>query len=264
MDPDRVVVADLDGTLVGDDAALERFVAWYARHRWRHRLVYATGRLRYSLEQLMAVTALPVPDAAITAVGTEIHDGSGRRWPGWVDRFRDFDAAAIRRALLPLGWLALQPEEAQTRLKASYDIGGLSPSQIAAIRDALISANLEGKIVYSAGLHLDVIPPDAGKGVAAGFLADSWGIPAGAVMVFGDTGNDADLFRHGFRGTVVGNASPELLDVIDRDVYRSASPYADGVLDGIRHWSERATKTQVPLQVDRRSVLAQAETNRST
>ena len=237
MDPGRIVVADLDGTLVGDEAALERFVAWYAEHRRRHRLVYATGRLRYSLNQLMAATALPVPDAAITAVGTEIHDGCGRPWPGWLDRFHDFDADAIRRTLLPLGWLTPQPAEAQTRLKASYDIGGLSRSDIEAIQEALANADLNGKIVYSAGLHLDVIPADAGKGVAAGFLADLWKIPPDAVMVFGDTGNDADLFRHGFRGTAVANASPELLDAIDHDVYRSASAYADGVLDGIRHWS---------------------------
>lgn len=237
MDPGRILVTDLDGTLVGDDQAFERFAAWYAQHRRRHRLVYATGRLRSSLDRLMAGTALPVPDAAITAVGTEIHDGDGCRWPGWVERFRDFDADAVRRALRPLGWLTLQPMEAQTRLKASYSVGGMTEVQIGEIQEALADADLNGKVIYSAGLHLDVIPPDAGKGVAAGFLAHLWGVPPDAVMVFGDTGNDADLFRHGFRGTVVGNASAELLDAIDHRVYRSASPYADGVLDGIRHWS---------------------------
>ncbi len=199
---------------------------------------------------MASTTCLPVPDAAITAVGTEIHDRSGRRWPGWMDRFRDFDADAIRRALRPLGWLVPQPAAAQTRLKASYDVAGAYRSELAAIREALINAGLDGKVIYSAGLHLDVIPRDAGKGVAAGFLANSWGLPPDAVMVFGDTGNDADLFRHGFRGTVVGNALPELLEAIDQDVYRSASPYADGVLDGIRHWSDGATRQDTATRHD--------------
>jgi sucrose-6F-phosphate phosphohydrolase len=237
MDPGRVVVADLDGTLVGDAAALERFAGWHAANRRGHRLVYATGRLWDSIEQLMAETALPVPDAVIAAVGTEIRDGSGHHWPGWADRMHDFDADAIRAALRRLDWLSPQSEAAQTRLKASYDIVGLTESQEAEILETLARAGMVGKIVYSAGLHLDVVPPEAGKGIATSFLTDSWGVPRDAVMVFGDTGNDADLFQHGFRGTVVSNALQELIDVIGQGVYRSAMPFADGVLDGIRHWS---------------------------
>ena len=237
MDPGRVLVADLDGTLVGDTAALERFAAWHAKNRRSHRLVYATGRHWDSIEQLMAVTALPVPDAAIAAVGTEIRDGSGHHLPGWADRVRDFDAEAVRAALRRLGWLSPQPRAAQTRLKASYDVVGLTDVQEAEILETLARAGLAGRIVYSAGLHLDVVPPGAGKGIAACFVTDSWGVPRDAVMVFGDTGNDADLFRHGFRGTVVANALPELVNAIGQDVYRSALPFADGVLDGIRHWS---------------------------
>jgi sucrose-6F-phosphate phosphohydrolase len=241
MDPSRVLIADLDGTLLGDDGALERFVAWFRDNRRDYRLVYATGRQWHSIRLLMAATALPVPDAAITAVGTEIRDGSGHHWPGWADTVRDFDADAIRRALHALGWLSLQSDENQTHLKASYDVVGLTASQEAAIHETLARAGLVGRIVYSAGLHLDVVPPDAGKGVAACFLIGSWSIPPDAVMAFGDTGNDADLFQHGFRGTVVGNALPELLDMVGQDVYRSALPFADGVLDGIRHWSGDGT-----------------------
>jgi hydroxymethylpyrimidine pyrophosphatase-like HAD family hydrolase len=57
------------------------------------------------------------------------------------------------------------------------------------------------------------------------------------VLVFGDTGNDVDLFAQGFRGTVVGNALPELADArAARDAYRSPLRHAAGVLDGVRHW----------------------------
>lgn len=253
MDAGLVVVADLDGTLVGDAAALERFAAWHAENHRGHRLVYATGRLWPSIEQLFSVTALPVPDAAIAAVGTEIRDRSGQHWPGWADRMDDFDADAIRLALGRLDWLSLQSEAAQTHLKASYDLVGLTESQEAEIVETLAREGLVGRIVYSAGLHLDVIPPSAGKGMAARFLADSWRVPPEEVMVFGDTGNDADLFQHGFRGTVVGNALPELVDVIGHDVYQSGLAFADGVLDGISYWSSEDAGAGSVSRAGRRS-----------
>lgn len=237
MGPDRILVADIDGTLVGDDAALERFAAWHAQDRWRHRLVYASGRHRHSLQQLIDGTALPVPDAIITAVGTEIHDRDGRRWPGWAERFDGYDAEVIRRALRALDWLAPQSDDAQTRLKASYDVPDLAEAQIAEIRASLVSTGKDTRLVYSGGLCLDILPSAAGKGKAARFLADAWGAQPDSVLVFGDTGNDLDLFDCGFRGTLVGNALPELTEAVDEQAYRSPFPYAAGVLDGIRHWS---------------------------
>jgi sucrose-phosphate synthase len=245
MDSGRVLVADIDGTLLGDDAALECFAAWHAANR-RHRLVYATGRHRESLQRIIAATALPAPDAAITAVGTEIHDQSGRRWPGWAERFDGFEADVVRLALGAFSWLALQPDDAQTWLKASYDARDLADAQLAEVRTALVQAGQDARIVYSARLHLDILPAAAGKGSAAGFLADAWGVPPDGVMAFGDTGNDIDLFRSGFRGTVVANALPELIDAIDDDVYRSPLPFAAGVLDGISYWTgagPRLTRT---------------------
>lgn len=237
MGPGSVLVADVDGTLVGDDAGLERFAAWHAQNRRRYRLVYATGRHRESLKRLIAESALPVPDAAITAVGTEIHDGRWRPWPGWSDRLAGFDADAARLAVRSFRRLALQPDDAQTLLKASYDVRDLKQSHLVEIAAALVRAGLDSRIVWSAGLHLDILPAAAGKGNATAFLIESWGASPDDVMVFGDTGNDIDLFQMGFRGTVVANALPELIDAVGDHVYRSPYPYAAGVLDGIRRWS---------------------------
>lgn len=252
MGPDRILIADVDGTLVGDDAALERFVAWHTEDRPSHRLVYATGRHRDSLEQLIAGTALPVPDATITAVGTEIHDEAGRRWPGWPERFVGFEADVIRLTLRRFRWLALQPDDAQTPRKVSYDIRDLAAGQISEIHAALVTSCRDARLVYSAGLHLDILPAQAGKGNAARFLASAWGASPGKVMVFGDTGNDIELFRHGFRGTVVANALPELREAVDEHAYRSPLSYADGVLDGIRHWSGPGTTITGPRRTRRR------------
>jgi len=233
----RVVVADVDGTLVGDDAALDRFAAWRAGMDDGPRLVYASGRHLGSLRQLIETTALPEPDALITAVGTEIHDAQARPWPGWVERFVGWDADAVRRVLRRFSRLQPQPAANQTSLKASYDVEGLRGPERSAIRRALAAAGLDARLVYSAGRHLDVLPAAAGKGNAASFAVGTWGIDAHEVMVFGDSGNDIDLFQRGFRGTLVANALPEILTAVGRDVYVSPHPYAAGVLDGIRHWT---------------------------
>lgn len=232
-----ILVTDIDGTLVGDDRALARFATWHAEHRDEHRLVYATGRHLASLTRIITDAGLPAPDATITAVGTEIHDRAGRRWPGWPVRFERFDAAVVRNAMSEFHWLAPQAHDSQTSRKVSYDVRRLGRVRVGRLQAALSRVEQDARLVYSAGLHLDIVPARAGKGEAAAFLARSWGGSAGAVLVFGDTGNDADLFRPEFRGTVVGNASPELVKAVGDRAYRSQLPYAAGVLDGIRYWT---------------------------
>ncbi len=237
MDAVRILVTDLDGTLVGDTGALVRFAAWYAERGDQYRLVYATGRVRDSLWRLIEETDLPQPDAVISAVGTEIHAGDGRPWPGWTEQFRGWDADIVRRALDRFPWLTRQPDAAQSQLKASYDVQNLRASYRLGIQRALQEAAVDATIVYSLGLHLDVIPARAGKGKAARFVVDSWCVPGDRVLVFGDSGNDIELFQQGFRGTLVANAHPELSAAIGDDAYRSPFAYAAGVLDGIRYWA---------------------------
>lgn len=237
MDSRRIIVTDVDGTLTGDDDALARFGAWLAPRRDRHLLVYATGRSRSSLLDLLRAAGAPGADAVISSVGTEIHLRDGRPLPGWVERFDGWDADRVHRALAGLPWLERQDDAAQTRLKASFDGAGLRTAELEAIRDRVAAAAIDATIVYSANLHLDVIPAGAGKGIAAHELARAWRISPERVLVFGDSGNDAGLYREGFLGTVVGNALPELRRSVGPTAYRSPFAYAGGILDGIRHWS---------------------------
>lgn len=237
--PGRILVSDLDGTLLGDDGALARFREWLGPRRADYRLVYASGRRLASVQEVIAHAPLPQPDAIISGVGTELHDAAGRPWPGWAERFDGWDADAVRNALQSFRWLEPQADERQSPLKASYDIRGLTASDRSEIRRALAEAGLEATIVYSGGLHLDVLPPCAGKGRGAHFLADRWAVPAHEVLAFGDSGNDMELLTTGFRGTIVANALPELRLVVGDDVYQSPESYADGVLDGMRFWSTR-------------------------
>ena len=237
MDSRRVIVTDVDGTLTGDDEALARFGAWLASRRDRYLLAYATGRSRSSLLDLLGETRAPEGDAIISSVGTEIHLRDGRPLPGWADRFDGWDAGRVHQALAHVPWLERQAADAQTRLKASYDAVRLRAADLEVVRDRLAAAAIEAAIVYSGNLHLDVIPAGAGKGIAARELARAWGIPRHSVLVFGDSGNDAGLYREGFLGTMVGNALPELRRAVGSAAYRSPFAHAGGILDGIRHWS---------------------------
>jgi sucrose-6F-phosphate phosphohydrolase len=236
----RLLVTDIDGTLVGDDAALGRFADWYGRHRAGVTLVYATGRTRESVARLVGATAAPQPDVVISLVGTEIHDRDGRPWPGWFERFEGWDADHVRRELGGDDRLELQPVALQSRLKASYFAPAMSDADLQALAAGLSRAGLDGTIVYSFDLFLDVLPVGAGKGPATRAVAETLGVSPSDVLTFGDSGNDLGLFEPGFRGTVVGNASPELRRAVDGRAYVSSLPFADGILDGIRHWTADA------------------------
>jgi len=233
----RLLISDLDGTLLGNDTALERFAHWHARARGSVRLAYNSGRFFESVSELVASTPLPAPDAVIGGVGTDIRIfPEGERIDGWPCPSAPWHRREILDALAGCRELEPQPDQYQAEFKLSYYAHDLDGTFLADLRRRLADAGLPVEIVYSSNRDLDVLPAGTDKGSAASLLAARWGFAPEQVIVAGDTGNDAAMFGRGFRGIVVDNADDQLKQWHGGDVYHSGQSHADGVLDGLEYW----------------------------
>jgi len=233
----NLLVSDLDGTLLGNDRALDGFCVWYDQVKDRLRLVYSSGRFFDSIRDSIAEFHLPEPAAIICGVGTEIHDlTTGERIAGWPEAAFDWNPLLIRTACAEHAKLVEQPSHLLSDFKVSYYGHHLDEAFLARLTRQLDELGQEVSLVYSSNRDLDILPAATNKGTAATFLARHWGIDRERVIVAGDSGNDLEMFRTGFRGIVVGNAQPELLSLRDPKVYHAEAHFAAGVLEGLQHW----------------------------
>ncbi len=237
----RLVVTDIDGTILGGESAgIRAWSAWVAQRRASLRLVYASGRLVGSVRATLLAHQLPEPDAVIGGVGSEIHLAhDAEPWPQWTAHIdRDWDRNAIQSAVDAFGTAEPQPAEVQSAFKLSYFARDVDDQWRATLRSRIEATGSVVSLIYSSNRDLDLLPARADKGQAAAFLAAHWGIAADEVIVAGDSGNDLPMFEHGFRGIVVSNAQPELARASLTNVYRAARSCAAGVLEGLVHWEK--------------------------
>jgi len=240
FDERRLLVTDLDGTLIGGDPeGRQRLQEPLEAVRDTFRLVYVSGQ--NLSEQLEAIdeNQLLLPDYIVSAVGTEIHRLPGERpvdeWYRYIQGgFEREQIVSLLAEIAP--HLELQPEEHQTPLKISYFWEDASSEALDELDRSLLSAKLPVKLVYSANVYLDIIPERAGIGAAVKFLVDSLVLAPNQIFVCGNSGNDIDLFQYGFRGIVVGNATQELKEAVELRAYFSHQTYAEGLLEGLEHY----------------------------
>jgi len=236
----RLLVCDIDNTLIGDSKALAEMLAWLDAHRDQIAFGIATGRV---LERTLTVLdrwSVPRPDVLITAVGSEIHYGRpdlvrDLNWQRTID-YR-WDTLSLRECLAEVPGIRLQEERDQREFKLSYFVNPHQWPGAREIRKRLKERGLAANLIYSHHEFLDLLPVRASKGRAIQYLARRWGFRIDEVLVAGDSGNDADMLRSGALGVVVKNHSSELRYLRGRErIYFAEESYARGILEGIdRH-----------------------------
>lgn len=235
---DRVIITDIDDTLIGDEKALHEFLDYLENKHKALTFGVATGRSLESALDILKIWGIPV-DIFITSVGTEIRYGPkmvlDQGWQKHIN-FR-WNANRVKQALAKFPGLELQPEDHQREFKVSYYVTrkGLQRREVVRyLRQQHFSVN----VLLSQGINLDVLPLRASKGLAIRYLAFRWGLPLNQFIVAGDSGNDEEMLKGNTLAIVVGNYSPELEKLRGREhIYFAKGHHACGILEGISHFN---------------------------
>ncbi|WP_310821289.1 HAD-IIB family hydrolase [Stratiformator vulcanicus] len=249
------LASDIDGTLVGSRESLDRLANRLdvLRNAGGLLLIYCTGR---RLDQVIDGTeteGLPIPDAVICQVGTEIYlepNQESASLESWRTKLlSEYSRAEAESFLDGIPGLQMQPHEFNTDLKTSCFVDECpNPDATAAmIAERAARADDRYMVIYSSGRDLDILPASSGKGKAIAFLLQHLGRSHENVVVAGDTGNDSAMFHHFDRGIVVANAQPELIALAEaadaKSVYQAGLPYAAGVEQGLEFFGVLPIKT---------------------
>ncbi|WP_051830228.1 HAD-IIB family hydrolase [Streptomyces novaecaesareae] len=226
----RILVTDLDGTLLGGSPDSRRRLRDALERHPEVTLVFATGRALDSVRELICDPLVPRPRWIIADVGATVVDGADLTpvdslqeqlrtgWPG---------AERVRAALRRFPGLDYQDGVVQDG-RCSYH---LTPDRLThELTDAVREFGCTWE--YSADRYLDVLPPGASKGAALRLLARKLGWAPEEILVAGDSLNDLSLFRFGTHAVAVAGAEPALLEALTDSphVHRPDAPGAAGIL----------------------------------
>ncbi len=236
---DRILVTDVDNSLLGDADALRELKDRLNDVRGRAGFGVATGRSLPSAIEALRKAGAPKPDFWITSVGAAIHYGDqlakDREWLRNIN-WR-WDADAVKRALESAPGLKLQGRAEQSPFKVSFYIDPRKSPSIAEIEKRLRQRELRCNVVFALGQFMDVIPVRASKGLAIRYLANRWGVPMERVLVAGDCGNDIEMLTGRSLGVVVANHSEEIETLQgQQDVYFASAEHAAGILEGVGYY----------------------------
>jgi sucrose-6-phosphatase len=233
-----LLVTDLDNTLVGDPSATLRLNRWIVQRRDRLALAYATGRSYPSARQLKKQADLLEPDYWITGVGSEIYHQNeiDTYWadqisPGW-------DWETVWSIAMSFTELSPQISDNQNAWKASFTLApSEAPWLIPKLQTLFHQADLPAQLIYSGGEHLDILPQESGKGLAASYIRQKLNIAPQRTLACGDSGNDLTLFEQSTLGILVGNSQPDLLAWYETHrqprLYLAQAAYAAGIWEGL-------------------------------
>lgn len=237
----RVLVADLDGTLLGGRPRDRRRLREALERHPEIIVVFATGRSLESVQALLRDDALvPFPRWIIGDVGASVVDAAHMtRLEGLEERLRAGwpGAEIVRGALRRFPQLVYQDVPQDGRCSFYLAPDGLTDEVKTAVKELGCTWS------YASGRYFDVLPCRAGKGPAVRLLARMLGWPREAMLVAGDSLNDLSLFRLGTHGVVVANAEPALVARVPASALVDASdlPGAAAVTQAMerRGWLDR-------------------------
>ena len=237
---DRILVCDIDNTLIGDKEALGELLTQIRSSSRYIGFGVATGRRIESARKILREWNVPLPDFFITSVGCEIHYGPNLvediSWKRHID-YR-WDPDAVTESMKGIPGLKLQPTEEQREYKVSYFVDPVKAPGIRDIMRQLRQQDIHTNAIYSHQAYLDFLPVRASKGAALRYIADKWGIDVDHILVAGDSGNDHEMLSGETLGVIVGNFSPELKKLRGRErIYFAQGEYAWGIIEGMRHYN---------------------------
>lgn len=236
---DRVMICDIDNTLLGDREALQQLLKRLQAAGDRIAFGVATGRNLASTIKILKEWKVPMPDLLITSVGSEIYYGNGLiEDGGWARHINyQWKPEQKRKLLENTRGLKLQPKTDQHRFKLSYYVDPDKAPSMKFIQGELRKRDLHCKLIYSHQAYLDLLPIRASKGLAIRYLLMKWGLSPDHLLVAGDSGNDIEMLRGETLGVVVGNYSPEV-EILKGEprIYFAEGEFATGVLEGADHY----------------------------
>lgn len=235
---DRLLVADIDGTLTGDAPALEALVDELEGAGSGVGFGIATGRRLEPALGLLEELGVPTPDLLVTTSGTEIHYGRRLiRDRSWERQIRHRWEPELVRETLD-GFDGLEPESAEsTEYRVRYRRMDPEAPELREIRRELRQAGARATVMLDHATTVDIVPVRASPGLALRFFGFKWNLEPGRILVAGDSGNDLDMLAGDTLGVVVGNHTPELDELRDHPrVYFAEGHHARGVREGIDHY----------------------------
>lgn len=204
------------------------------------RLVFVTGRGLETVIPLLNDPIIPNPDFIICDVGATVVNGHTlepveqlqsdieKRWPG---------SLKIRECLKHIDELRYQEVPQQRRCSFYTN----DESIVGEVKEIIEEIGCD--VIYSANKFLDVLPGNTNKGTTLTNLVKYLNEDPEDVLVAGDTLNDLEMYRCGFKGVVVGNAEKKLTEATRGMplIYHAEAEGAGGIIESMQNF-ERLTK----------------------
>ncbi|MFC0191727.1 Cof-type HAD-IIB family hydrolase [Aureimonas pseudogalii] len=239
----RLVVSDIDGTLVRDDKSLADETRAAIRRARAAGIAFTliSARPPSGLGEIAAkVEITDEPIGAFNGGALSRRDGTvigSHRIPEREARqaVEMLDAAGVLVWVFADGqWLAREDADASPHGPRERLASGLAPTTVASFDDALARADkisgvsddhplmrrLEAEVAAAIGeaatvvrsqvYFLDVTAKSANKGDGVAFLAETMGVPLHAVAVLGDMPNDVPMFARAGLSVAMGQAPEEV------------------------------------------------------